>query len=69
MSGMRPRPCCRLAFAITRHDSEFFTLLTVTLFNPDFVARGAGGRAPGETAGLPARTVRGHEEVLGLQSF
>lgn len=57
------------SFAITLRDSEFLTSPTLTVSDPDFVARGAGGRASGETAGLPAGTVHGHEEVLGLQSL
>lgn len=57
------------SFAIMLRDSEFLTSPTLTVSDPDFVARGAGGRASGETAGLPAGTVHGHEEVLGLQSL
>lgn len=41
--------------------------ITFTLLNPDLVACGTRGRASGEAARLPPRTVRGHEEVLGLQ--
>lgn len=43
--------------------------LVLPRLNPDPVARGAGGRAAGETTRLPARDVRRHEEVLGLQPF
>lgn len=42
--------------------------LTFTLLHPDFVSRRTGGWASRETSGLPPRTVRCHEEVLGLQS-
>jgi len=58
--------------ACPRPDATFpFVTSSVTprdlVFHADSVARGEGGGAPGETAGLPERAVRRHEEVLGLQ--